>query len=186
MSKYYYIDEITKQQQGPFPLNDLQNKKIRPETMVWRSGMPDWAKAGSLDELAFLFNTQIPIPQPEQKKTEKPPLNITHDPQPQAPSSHAYSQRQYYNEERKWNDILPVPKNWLIESILLTIFCCSPISAVGIYFASKVESLYYSRDFEGATRASLNARNWALAGILFLPACYALFFVFALIIGVLF
>lgn len=180
MIKYYYIDDVTRQQQGPFPLDELQGKNIRPETMVWRSGMPDWKRADSVEELAFLFNSRIPLPH-EKTEPVRQPLDIRHNTQP---SSYTPGSA-YRNEDSKWNNVVPMPKNWLLESILLSIFCCSPVSVVGIFFASKVESLYYSKDFAGATRASNNARNWSLAGILFIPVCYMLFIIFAAVVRVL-
>ncbi|WP_029904796.1 CD225/dispanin family protein [Prevotella sp. 10(H)] len=192
MIKYYYIDDISKQQCGPFPITELTTKRIRPETMVWRSGMADWANAGSIQELSFLFDTKIPVPE-EKKEPVRPkpevPVN-TVNPQPQAvrpqpaPASNPqanYNNRPSDNQER-WNDILPMPKNWLVESILLSIFCCSPISVVGIFYASRVESLYYAKDYDGASRAAENAKKWALIGILFLPACYVIFSIFGAVI----
>lgn len=179
MIKYYYIDELTKQQQGPYPLDELRNKNIRPETMVWKSGMPNWTRADAVEELAFLFNSNIPIPQ-EKKEPVKKNLDIRHNVE-----SSTYTNRSNYSaNDNKWNNIVPMPKNWLIESILLSIFCCSPVSVVGIYFASKVESLYYAKEYAAATKASNNARNWSLAGILFIPACYLIFMLFAVILRI--
>lgn len=195
MVKYYYIDDISKQQCGPFPSNDLPSKKIRPETMVWRSGMPDWINAGSVPELSFLFETKIPLP--EERKPEpvvigtSPSETVATEPksQPQSivspqPATN-YQQTNYRqdNNTRRWDDILPMPKNWLVESILLSIFCCSPISVVGIFYAAKVESLYYAKEYDRATQAAENAKKWALAGILFLPACYVLLVIFGAIVG---
>jgi len=179
MMKFYYIDDITKQQQGPFLLKELTSKNLRPETMVWRSGMADWMRADSVEELAFLFDTKVPVPEPEVKKEPvKQTLDIRHNVNP----STYTNQGNYQAEDRRLNDIVPMPKNWLVESILLSIFCCSPVSVVGIYFATRVESLYYAKDYAGSTRASNNARNWALAGILFIPVCYLLFTMFTVIV----
>ena len=52
------------------------------------------------------------------------------------------------------------PKSWLVESILVTIFCCLPFGIVGIVNASRVESRYYAGDIEGAMRASQEAGKW--------------------------
>lgn len=195
MVKYYYIDDISKQQCGPFPSNDLPSKRIRPETLVWRSGMPDWINAGSVPELSFLFNTKIPLP--EERKPEaaaiktSPAETVAAEPKPQSQPlaspqpANNYQQTNYKqdNNTRRWDDILPMPKNWLVESILLSIFCCSPISVVGIFYAAKVESLYYAKEYDRATQAAENAKKWALAGILFLPACYVLLVIFGAIVG---
>ncbi|MDH6308176.1 hypothetical protein M2451_001199 [Dysgonomonas sp. PFB1-18] len=188
MIKYYYIDDISKQQQGPFSLKELLTKKIRPETKVWRSGLADWDEAGNVEELAFLFDSSLSIPQ---EKTETIRINVSeesnHRPQAPVPTMSrpqptAIRPQQSIDDDNKWNDILPMPKNWLLESILLSIFCCSPISVVGIFYASKVESLYHQKDYKGAVHASERAKVWALAGILFLPACYVLFYVFIVLL----
>lgn len=56
------------------------------------------------------------------------------------------------------------PKNYLVESILVTIFCCQPFGIVGIVFASQVNSKYVSGDYEGAKRASKDAKKWMTWG----------------------
>ena len=55
-------------QAGPFDMATLQRQASTGElsrvTLVWKAGMPQWAKAGELPELAPLFsNTPPPIPQ---------------------------------------------------------------------------------------------------------------------------
>lgn len=54
----------------------------------------------------------------------------------------------------------PLPKNWLVESILVTIFCCLPFGIAGIIFAAKVESKYNQGDYEGAEHAAAEAKKW--------------------------
>lgn len=205
MLKYFYIDDISKLQCGPFTTNELLRKNIRPGIMVWRSGMADWAEAGTLQELNFLFDSKIPVPQ-EQKEPEQPPAprsqpqqqpqqQYNTQPQPDNTQSQAYNNRQqqaplnrqqqyqyYYDEQRKWDGIVSMPKNWLVESILLTIFCCSPVSLVGIFYAVRVEALYGKRDYEGAQDASDKAKLWTLWGIAFLPAVYIILLFIAMLV----
>ncbi len=54
------------------------------------------------------------------------------------------------------------PKTWLVESILVTLFCCLPFGIAGIVNASRVESRFYAGDVEGAAQASANARKWTI------------------------
>ncbi len=54
----------------------------------------------------------------------------------------------------------PQPKNWLVESILATIFCCLPFGIAGIVFAVQVNKLYEAGDYQGAIEASANAGKW--------------------------
>ena len=52
------------------------------------------------------------------------------------------------------------PKTWLVESILVTLFCCLPFGIAGIVNSSKVESRFYAGDIDGANQASSNAKKW--------------------------
>lgn len=54
------------------------------------------------------------------------------------------------------------PRTWLVESILVTLFCCLPFGIAGIVNAARVESRYSAGDMEGALRASAEAKKWTL------------------------
>lgn len=56
------------------------------------------------------------------------------------------------------------PKNWLVESILVTLFCCLPLGIVGIVNAANVDSRYNRGDHDGAIRASNEAGKWTKIG----------------------
>jgi hypothetical protein len=58
----------------------------------------------------------------------------------------------------------PPPKNWLVESILVTILCCLPLGIVGIINASQVNSRMASGDYNGAVNASKEAAKWTKLG----------------------
>ena len=58
----------------------------------------------------------------------------------------------------------PKPKNYLVESILVTVFCCLPLGIVGIIHASKVNSAYDLGNYNEAIRASADAKKWTLIG----------------------
>jgi hypothetical protein len=73
------------------------------------------------------------------------------------------------------------PKNYLVESILVTLFCCMPLGIVGIVFASQVNSKYDVGDYEGAEKASADAKKymtWGLiGGAVVVVLCILFFFV---------
>ena len=54
------------------------------------------------------------------------------------------------------------PNNYLVHSILATLFCCWPLGVVAIIQASKVNTLYAEGDFEGAQKASKSAKTWTI------------------------
>ncbi len=58
------------------------------------------------------------------------------------------------------------PKNYLIESILVTILCCLPFGIAGIVFASQVNSKYDAGDYVGALQASKDAKKWMTWGLI--------------------
>ena len=73
------------------------------------------------------------------------------------------------------------PKSWLLESILVTVFCCLPFGIVGIVNATKVESRFYAGDIAGANQASADAGKWTKIGLIaaaIVWVCYILFFLF--------
>ena len=64
------------------------------------------------------------------------------------------------------NETPMCPKTWLVESILVTLFCCLPFGIVGIVNATKVSTLYNLGNIDGANQASANAKKWAMIGLI--------------------
>lgn len=63
------------------------------------------------------------------------------------------------------------PKTWLVESILVTLFCCLPFGIVGIIQASKVNSLYMQGLHDEAEETSKSAGKWTKIGFFCGLAC---------------
>lgn len=80
--KYFII--IDGQQAGPYSKEELKSVGITPESHVWREGMPQWAKAMMLPELAdviYIEKTEV-YPEPQQAPQYQAPQP---QPQPQQP-----------------------------------------------------------------------------------------------------
>jgi hypothetical protein len=58
------------------------------------------------------------------------------------------------------------PKNWLIESVLVTIFCCLPLGIVGIILSTMVDTMWKEGHKEAAERLSAEAGRWVKLGII--------------------
>ena len=56
----------------------------------------------------------------------------------------------------------PSVPNYLIWSILSTLFCCLPAGIVAIVYASQVDGKLRSGDYDGAVQASNNAKTWTM------------------------
>lgn len=63
METKYYI-AVGGQQQGPYTLEELSGMEIYADTLVWKSGMPNWEPAGSIEELTCIVRIQAATPQP--------------------------------------------------------------------------------------------------------------------------
>jgi hypothetical protein len=69
------------------------------------------------------------------------------------------------NPNASYGGVPPTPpKNWLVESILVTIFCCLPFGIVGIVKAAEVNSKVAARDYAGAQESSQAAGKWTKIG----------------------
>lgn len=135
MKKYFYTDGTNNF--GPFTLEELREKNITRETKVWFQELGEWKSAGIVTELNEIF------------KLAPPPITKTDV---------------NFNYMDQTNNKKP-PKTWLIESILVTIFCCLPFGIAGIVNAAKVESRFYAGDIEGANRSSIEAKKWTMVSL---------------------
>ena len=51
--------------------------------------------------------------------------------------------------------------NYLVQAILVTIFCCLPFGVVSIVFAAQVNGKLDAGDYAGALETSKKAKTWA-------------------------
>lgn len=172
MKEYHYVD-ATGQQVGPIPMDELKNRPISKTTLVWCTGMPDWVEAQTVEELNFLFDSSIQLD--KSSTTQSQSYNSNYQ---QASSTNGAAQ-----QRGVFDGSMPMPKNWLVESILVTLFCCLPFGIAGILSASKVEGLYLGGDYEGAMRASKDAKKWTTYGFFGAIIGGALYFIFMFGIG---
>lgn len=138
-----YYLDINGVQLGPFEKNELISNGLTRDTYVWCELMAGWTIASQVDDLADIL----------------PP--IVHQTQP-------VQQPQYYISQ-----VPQLPETWMIQAILVTLFCCFPFGVVAIVKASQVTSRYRAGDYEGAESASKSAKLWVKYSLL--P--YAILFV---------
>ncbi len=87
-------------------------------------------------------------------------------------------------EQNYQQQMLTPPKNWLVESILVTLFCCLPFGIVGIIYASQVSSKFASGDHNGSLEASRNAAKWTKIGFFVGLAVIVIYIIAVVAIGV--
>ena len=149
MAQYYYTDG--KERYGPFTIEQLRERNIAADTLVWKEGMADWLPASQVSDLQSVMSTSDAFTAPSTPPFTKP--------------------------------VSLAPKNWLVESILVTILCCLPFGIVGIINATKVESLWNSGQRDAAMKASQDAYKWVKIGFFVGIGFYALY-ILLMIFGV--
>lgn len=77
----------------------------------------------------------------------------------------------------------PLPPNYFVLSIVMTLLCCTPAGIVAIVFSSMVNSRYYSGDVEGAKRASRNAEIWIIVSFCLGVLSTTLYLPFSMLFG---
>jgi hypothetical protein len=78
----------------------------------------------------------------------------------------------------------PRPKNWLVESILVTLFCCLPFGIAGIVNAANVNSRYDAGDYAGAAAASAAAGKWTKIGFFVGIGATILYIILVFVVGI--
>lgn len=171
MHEYYYIDAAGSQS-GPVSTHILLAMRLPETTLVWREGMPTWTELRNVPELQQAVPPAMPNPQPEQ------PAYASQGTNPYAYNS-ASAQASQPVEEPYYNK----PETYLIWGILCTVFCCMPFGIVSIIQASKVDSLWNSRQYQASRQASEKAKKWAIWGAalgLLFSVLYVIFVLFGL------
>lgn len=65
---YHYSEDNN--QFGPLTIEELKEKKISKETMIWHEGLDNWVKAFDVEELKHFFKS---VPPPLNTATQNPP-----------------------------------------------------------------------------------------------------------------
>ena len=71
------------------------------------------------------------------------------------------------NQDSNLNSNSIPPKTWLVESILVTIFCCQILGIISIIYSAGVESKFYRGDIAGAESSSKTAKTLVIISFAF-------------------
>jgi hypothetical protein len=139
---------------GPVTADQLREwaaqGRANGQTMVQADGTTGWKALGTVPELAGLVGGA--------PAGALPPIA----PQPPAPARAATA---------------PIP-NYLVQSILCTLFCCLPFGIAAIVYASQVNSKQMAGDIAGALASSKKAKTWCWASLIGWVAAVLVYVVF--------
>jgi hypothetical protein len=166
MKEYFYASGG--QKYGPFSLEELKTKPIHPQSLIWYKGLENWKKAVDFPELKDKFRVHT--------STSSADSAMGNDNPPPMPNQNQAQQASGMGG----NHFQRLPKTWVVESILATLFCCFPFGIAGIINASNVESRFSAGDVAGAERASKEAGKWTKVALfcgLGIGVLYIIYFV---------
>ncbi len=71
-----------------------------------------------------------------------------------------------YIQQPQQQPTMPPPDNYMVWSILSTLFCCLIGGAVAIYYSSQVNNLWNFGKHNEAYQASKSAKTWILVSVI--------------------
>lgn len=80
-------------------------------------------------------------------------------------------------EQLNSSSMPPKPDNNLVLAIVCTVCCCLPLGIVGILKATKVNELYFAKQYQAAALAAQEAKKWSLIGIIAGAVVYIIYFI---------
>lgn len=108
---------------------------------------------------------------PKESDVNQPPVSPQTPPPPYGQPQSPYGQPSYGHQQPPYAPYNrphlsePMPDNYLVWSVLLTIFCCLIPGIIAVVYSASVSSRYYAGDLEGAKRASRNAQIWCIVSV---------------------
>lgn len=158
---FYILDGAIKK--GPFTVEELQQVKVAPTTLVSNPNGDGWIEACKVEELKDAIDLNPIIQQPV---VQRPIIINT-------------------GNGQIFDVNAPIPPNtWLVQSILLTILCCLPFGIVSIVYAAKVDGLYAMKQYAEAQEASNMAKKWFYIGLFTGLGLYIAYFIFVIFFAV--
>ena len=154
--KWYYTKNQKKQ--GPVTKDDLlkmlNDGTLATTELAWSKEMDGWKP---IQEIEILLKTDLKVEEPS-----------TQAPRDTTPVRRRRSKGGYKIAEWavKTSDSKPssAPPNYLWQSLLITLFCCQPLGLIGLFYASKAQSLEESGRRRKALIASKKAKTCCTIG----------------------
>lgn len=171
MERYYFYIDQSGAQHGPLSIKQLIAENISPSTLVWYEGLSDWQSADQIIEVREELNVaggNAKFPPRTPAAADFAPLYDVRPP--------AYERERVIIKER--------PKKWVIESVLVTIFCCMPMGIVALIYALRAEDKWNGGLYDEALSASRSAGTWVKVSI-FAVILYPIIYLLLIMMGML-
>lgn len=158
MKKFYFYLDNRGIERGPVSLEMVRQSGINSKTMVWFEGMPLWVTADKIPEFgnslktngieSLISSTSVSDDKSEGDEKFIPPIFKGIDDKLKAKISRMK------------------PKNWMVESILVAIFCNLIFGIIALIYGSKVDIFWSSGEYAKSINASRVAGSWVKWGFM--------------------
>lgn len=164
---YFFVDDQGKQH-GPVKAEYFKIHGIAASSLVWFEGLPNWVKAS---EVSYL----------------KPFIK--------ARGVESLNQPAHYHDHLKSKSVsqsgvgahhlkleVEAPKNWIVESVLITLFLCLPLGIISLIYAMRVKPLWDRGEYTESIRVSRVAGAWVKWGFLTIFVIIMLYLVISILV----
>lgn len=90
----------------------------------------------------------------------------------------------YNQDQLKQKEVSTPPDNYLVWAVLSTVLCCMPLGIVSIIKSSDVNKKWAMGDYEGAQKASRDAKKYAIYGAVSGVVVLIIYFILAIVFGI--
>ncbi|MDO4790798.1 MAG: CD225/dispanin family protein [Porphyromonas sp.] len=182
----YYI-VVDEKKVGPLALEELRGFYLRKDTLVWKEGLEGWTTAETLPELAPYISSYSSLNKLSDDKNGGG-ISTASRQTPSASETQRAAQEELvgkvqsdysnsgHNEDPFFHKIMP--KTWVLESLLVTFFCCNILGIIALAKALRVESNFLAGRYNDALKYSKDAKQWVLTTLFIGLAIYVIFILF--------
>lgn len=195
---WYYMQDGA--QQGPISEEELQGMasdgRLQPTDMVWKSGMQEWQQANQVASLPFSAPSvpEIPAaPSPGVGDFGAPTDHSSYDSssyqeassprEEHSGASYGAQATTYGAQGGAANGGSEVP-DYLVLSIIVTLFCCNVGGIGGIIYSVQANSAKKFGNLAEAQECAKKARKWLTITVGLIVAFYLIIFLVTLIAGI--
>jgi hypothetical protein len=187
---YWISDGVS--QNGPYPPEELPQRGLTGDSLVWREGMADWKRAAEVPELAALLsdeqaaNPQAPAPDPAPQPVMAPQAVVATpaDPSRQSPQT-PIAYHSPFQQAAGYGYAAPQPQGMAIASLVLGIVSLMLLGAYCVGVVPAILAVIFGHISLGRNRAGLESgQGMAMAGLICGYISLGLAVVGLLIVGV--
>ena len=132
---------------GPYSIEQLKARRLKPDELVWRNELPEWTRADALEELAEVLNQPVLPPRFDRTIYQAQIGNDIPESTPQQPLVDPGE--------------MPPTYRWLAIIAFLGITPCAIVAIIKSVMVAKL----WQGNYDGSRRQSKQVLLWSIIGL---------------------